>query len=89
MAKESVRTILTHDLNMRKVCAKLVPRLLKEERKKLRLNTALEILQHLEEDSTFLDKVVTGDESWVFQFGPETKRQIRAMSGKAQDLQDR
>ena len=63
MTKESVRSILTQDLNMRKVCAKLVPRLLNEEQKKLRLNTALEILQHLEEDSTFLHKVVTGDES--------------------------
>ena len=89
MAKESVRTILTQDLNMRKVCAKLVPRLLNEEQKKVRFNTALEILQHLKEDSTFPDKVVTSAESWVFQFGPETKRQIRAMSGKGQDLPDR
>ena len=75
MTKESVRTILTQDLSMRKVCAKMVPRLLNDDQKQRRLNTAQEILQHLEEDATFLDNVVTGDESWVSPFDPETKRQ--------------
>ena len=75
MARESVRTILTQDLHMKKVCAKLVPRLLNEHQKQQRLDVAQEIRQNLVEDPTFLDNVVTSDESWVFQFDPETKRQ--------------
>ena len=75
MAKESVRTILNQDLPMKKVCAKLVPRFVNEHQKQQRLEVGQEILQNREEDPTFLDNVVTRDESWVFQFDQETKRQ--------------
>ena len=44
MDKEMVRTILVDTLGMRKVCAKMVPRLLTEKQKAQRLNACRHIL---------------------------------------------
>ena len=77
MDKKTVRTILVDTLGMRKVCAKMMPRLLTEEQKAQRLNACRDIRQQIEVDKNFLENVITGDESWVFQYDPETKRQNR------------
>ena len=34
-----------------------------------------DVLQQLEADDKLLENVITGDESWVFQYDPETKQQ--------------
>ena len=73
--KELVRSILVDNLGMRKVCAKMVPRLLSEDQKTRRLHVCQDILQQLQTDATLLEKVITGDESWIFEYDPETKRQ--------------
>ena len=73
MDKETVRTILADTLGMRKVCAKMVPRLLTKEQKVQRLNACRHILQQMEAEEKLLENVITGDESWVFQYDPETK----------------
>ena len=73
--KELVRSILVDNLGMRKVCAKMVPRLLSEDQKTRRLHVCQDILQQLQTDATLLEKVITGDESWTFEYDPETKRQ--------------
>lgn len=73
--RESVRRILTEELNMRKVCAKMVPRLLSAEQKECRMNISADILESIEKDPTFLERVITCDETWIFQYDPETKRQ--------------
>lgn len=36
---------------------------------------AQDCLQQADNDPTLLDRVITGDESWFFQYDPETKRQ--------------
>lgn len=77
MSKESVRTILVENLGMKKICARMVPKLLSDEQKSRRMEVCEEILQHLEENQDFLSNVITGDESWIFQYDPETKRQSR------------
>ena len=77
MDKETVRTILVDSLGMRKVCAKMVPRLLTEEQKAQRLNACRDILQQMEANEKLLENVITGDESLVFRYDPETKRQSR------------
>ena len=61
MDKEMVHTILVDTLGMRKVCAKMVPRLMTEEQKVKRLNACRDILQQLEADSKLLENVITGD----------------------------
>ena len=73
--KELVRSILVDNLGMRKVCAKMVPRLLLEDQKTCRLHVCQDILQQLQMDTTLLEKVITGDKSWIFEYDPETKHQ--------------
>jgi predicted transcriptional regulator len=73
--KETVRQILTENLKMKKVCAKTVPKNLSEDQKLNREEMCQNVLEKIEEDPDFLNSVVTCDETWLFQYGPETKRQ--------------
>ena len=56
MDKETVRTILVDTLGMRKVCAKMVPRLLTKEQKAQQLNACQDILQQMEAGGKTLGK---------------------------------
>ena len=60
---------------MRKVCAKCVPKVLSDVQKTNRVLACQEILKRVCGDPGFLDKVITGDETWMFEYDPETKRQ--------------
>ena len=60
---------------MRKICAKLLPKNFSVEQKSNRLEICQDLLRRLEIEPNFLHKVITGDESWVFDYDPETKRQ--------------
>nr|CAH7719676.1 unnamed protein product [Callosobruchus chinensis] len=73
--RETVRKILHEDLKMTKVCAKMVPKNLTPEQKENRKNICIDIMQQLEADPGLLEKVVTCEETWIFQYDPETKRQ--------------
>ena len=64
--KENVRQILHNNFNMKKVCSKMVPRLLTPEQKEIRMNICADILQNIENDPNFLENVITCDESWFF-----------------------
>ena len=77
MDKQTVRTILVNTLGMQKVCAKMVPQLLTEKQKVQQLNACQDILYQLETDNKLLENVIKRDESWVFQYDPETTRQSR------------
>ena len=46
-----------------------------EDQKTRRLHVCQDILQQLQTDATLLEKVITGDESWIFEYDPETKHQ--------------
>jgi hypothetical protein len=35
------------------------------------------VLEKIEEDPDFINSIVTCEESWLFQYGPETKRQSK------------
>jgi len=73
--KNEVHTILTDHLHMRRICAKLVPENLSVEQKANRLEICQDLLGRLEIEPDFLDKVITGDETWEFDYDPETKWQ--------------
>jgi len=45
------------------------------EEKANRLEICQDLLGRLDIEPNFLDKVITGDESWVFDYDPETKQQ--------------
>ena len=50
----------------------MVPKLLSDDQKEL---VCKDILEHLETEPNLLGKVITGDESWIFEYDSETKRQ--------------
>jgi len=70
----SCQRFLTVDLNMRRVAAKFVPRLLAQDQKNIRLTLCQELKNQIESDPNFLSKVITGDESWCYVYDPETKQ---------------
>ena len=72
--RNKVHRILTEHLHMRKICAKLLPKILSVEQKANRLEICQDLQGRLKIEPNFLDKVITGDESWVFDYDPETKR---------------
>jgi len=73
----TVHQVLTQDLDMRKVCAKIVPKNLTTEQKANRRDMCLDLLDRLDREPKFFSRVITGDESWILEYDPETKRQIR------------
>jgi hypothetical protein len=68
------QAILTQDLGMRCVSAKLVPRLLTQDQTEHRAPACRELLQHVENYASFLPSIITGEESWVYGYDPETKQ---------------
>lgn len=81
--KEIIRQILKEDLGKTKVCAKFVPHTLTQEQKLMRLEHSREIVRAANNSSTFLKSIVTGDESWCFQYDPKTKRQSAEWKSKS------
>ncbi|GFS54521.1 HTH_48 domain-containing protein [Trichonephila clavipes] len=67
--------ILRKDLNMRRVSAKFVPRLLTEDQQFQRLATSSDLFQSASDDPKFMKLIITGDESWTYGYDPETKQQ--------------
>ncbi|GFU44955.1 mariner Mos1 transposase [Trichonephila clavipes] len=67
--------ILRKDFNMRRVSAKFVPRLLTEDQQFQRLATPSDLFQSASDDSEFMKLIITGDESGVCGYDPETKQQ--------------
>ena len=66
LPKSIVREIVTTELQMRKVCAKLVPKVLTDEQKENPVSISRELLDRVRGNPDFLEQVITGDETWVF-----------------------
>jgi len=60
---------------MKRVCAKFVPRLLTNDQREQRQTIARDLFESSCEDVQFLKNIVTGEESWVYGYDPETKQQ--------------
>ena len=71
--KDTVWSIVTENLEMCKVCAKMVPKLLAEDQKQQRVTVCQDIIECLEDDPDLLGRVITADESWIVEYDPETK----------------
>ncbi len=70
----SVQRILKKDLRMTKLSAKFVPHHLTAEQRKMRKELAEINLRTVRHSEDFLDRIVTGDETWVPLYDPETKQ---------------
>ena len=75
--RKTVRKILTEDLDMRKVCAKMVPKELTEEQKQRRVKICQDLLERQDD---ILGHVITGDETCVYQYA--LKRSGKVHNGR-------
>ena len=67
--------ILTEEFGMQRFAAKFVPRILTADQMLQRVIVCTELRQLTSDNETFLSRVITGDESWVYGYDPDTKRQ--------------
>jgi histone-lysine N-methyltransferase SETMAR len=70
----NVQRILADNLNMRRISARFVPRLLSDDQKANGVSVCRE-LNKPETTPNFISNTITGDETWVYGYDPETKQQ--------------
>ena len=70
----TVHTIIREELKMRKICAKFVPRVLRDDQKERRCHGSRRMVELINSDPAVLDALVSCDESWIYCYDPVTKR---------------
>ena len=75
ISKDTVHTIVCKDLGKRMICSQFVPYKLTDEQKAKRLETSGDFITMCVQDPSFLRTIITGDETWCYQFDPESKWQ--------------
>jgi len=75
VSHESIRTILRDCLGMERVAARLVPKDLNFLQKLNRVKVAEDMLERVNSDPTFIKRIITGDETWVYEFDMQTSQQ--------------
>ncbi len=73
ISKSSVHQVLKKDLNLSKLSPKFVPKVLTQAQKDFRVRLCEMNLAALREDDEYIQKFVTGDESWIAVLEVETK----------------
>ena len=71
----TVHTFIREERKMRKICAKFVPRVFREDQKGRHCHDSREMVELINSDPAVLDALVTCDESCIYNYNPETKRQ--------------
>lgn len=71
----SCHDIFSNVLGLKRVAAKFIPKLLNFDQKRNRMNIAQELLNDVNDDPNLLQRVITGDETWVYGYDVETKAQ--------------
>ena len=70
----SVLKILRKRLGLRKICARWLPHLLNDEQKQSRVRLASQVIEKYDKcDPRRLEEIVTGDETWIYHFQPDSK----------------
>jgi len=83
ISRDSVHRIVRNHLKFRKVSARRAPKQLKPEQQDMRMMTSLDNLQRYKtEGEVMLERIVTGDETWVHHYQPETKQASRQWKHK-------
>ena len=68
----TVHTIIHEELKMQKICMKFVPSMLREDQKERHCYDSREMVELINSDPAVLDALVTGNESWIYCYEPET-----------------
>ncbi len=67
--------IVRKELKYRKICAHWIPHSLSEQQKTVQLQTSQKCLvRYYKEENVFLDRIITGDETWCHRFIPLSKQ---------------
>ncbi|UYV81753.1 PUM2 [Cordylochernes scorpioides] len=82
ISKTTIGRIVTEDLKLKKTPAKFIPRILTNEQKLCRLATCEDMMEMTRTDPEWKDKIITGDETWVYGYDPETKPQSAEWRGQ-------
>lgn len=78
ISKTLLYEIVTARLGYRKFCARWVPKILTDHHKSQRMASALDFLSRYEDEGEpLLNRIVTGDETWIKYVNPETKEQSK------------
>ncbi len=75
-----VHKILRQDLGFKKKCSKFIPRDLTEPQKWTRMTVAqddINLLCAKEDPEKFVQSIITGNETWVSTYEPDSKQQVR------------
>ena len=79
---KTVHTIIREELKMRKICAKFVPRVLREDQKERCCHDSREMFELINSDPAVLDALVTCNESWKWKHAgfprPKKARQSKS-----------
>ena len=69
-----VLKILRERLGLWKICARWVPHLLTDEQEQSRVRLASQVIEKYDKcDPGRLEEIVTGDETWIYHFQPDSK----------------
>ena len=72
----SVEEILHDHLGLSKLSVCWVPKVLRDDQKVTRADCAIRFLNQFDADpNEFISRLVTGDETWIYQYDPESKLQ--------------
>jgi hypothetical protein len=74
LSTETIRRNLVKYLGKWKICTRFVPHCLTNDQKALKWPACQEFIQSVHDDLSLLVSVVTGDETWCFQYDPPKKR---------------
>ncbi len=78
MSAGSIEKILNEYLNLRKLSARWVPRMLLPDQKRIRVLTSeANLMMFNADEDNFMSRFVTVDETWVHHFDPESKQQSK------------
>ena len=70
----SVLKILRERLGLCKICTPWVPHLLTDEQKQSRVRLASQVIEKYDKcDQRRLEEILTGDETWIYHFQPDSK----------------
>jgi histone-lysine N-methyltransferase SETMAR len=76
ISKEHVEYIFHEELDMKKLCARWVPRLLTADQKCTRMKISEQCLERSDKNKIdFVCRFITMDETWIHHYTPESKQQ--------------
>jgi histone-lysine N-methyltransferase SETMAR len=78
ISKERVGYILPEELDMKKLCARWVPRLFRADQKRTRMKVSETCLERFNKNKTdFMRRFITMNETWIHHYTPESKHQSK------------